>query len=585
MKRKLFAMILSLAAIAILLGAASASESLKSAELNLISHGGFPQESPVQAYAVDDFDDYLYDQLLQQRESIDLFQYGMTIDVFKARLESLCNNRPRLFFVGNRFSYYQNSDQTIIRLLPEYLFTGADLQNRLAAFDASVQAIADYASAATTDVGKLLRANDYFSVHFDYDNSLSIYRPDQLFSGGTGVCQAQMLAYAAVLDALEIPHTHAVSASMRHIWNVVELDGSWYHLDVTWNNSQQALRARHAYFLLSDAACAQSDHYDWVSPAACFDERYDSFFWRGLNAPLGVSGESIYYMDSSVIDGARAILGWNAATGESSVVYRFSMKNGDESFPYDSACAPICADGDRIYFAAGNRLQSIDFSGENAALIHLNADAESYIWSCWLEGDTIYMRASDWVGSENCAVLSCDSGNRIKLTVSPRLIRLSAGESVQIEARLSVDGFDPLPIAWSSDTSAVSVDANGCITAAASGVALVQASFCEGAQSHAAVIVEGAEALNPPDALQTIQAEAFQNTAAHMIVLPEGVQSIDSRAFADSEYLKLVFMPDRLQFIAANAFENSDSAMIVCSEGSYAQAYAESAGIDFIVEE
>lgn len=583
MKRKLFAMILSLAAIAILLGAASASESLKSAELNLFSHGGFPQESPVQAYAEDDFDDYLYDQLLQQRESIDLSEYGMTVDVFKARLESLCNNRPRLFFVENRYAYYQNSDQTITRLLPSYLFTGEDLQNRLAAFDASVQAIADYASAAATDVGKLLRANDYFSVHFDYDNSLSIYRPDQLFSGGTGVCQAQMLAYAAVLDVLEIPHTHAVSESMRHIWNVVELDGSWYHLDVTWNNHPQALCARHDFFLLSDAACVQSGHYDWVSPAACFDERYDSFFWRDLASPLGVSGDSIYYMDTNVIDGARAILGWNAVTGESSVIYRFSMENGVESFPCNSAYAPICADGNRIYFAAGNRLQSIDFSGENAALIHLNA--ESYIWSCWLEGGTVYMRAGNWVGSENCAVLSCDAGNRIRLSVSPRLIRLSVGESVQIEARLSVDGFDPLPIAWSSDDSAVSVDANGRITAAASGVALVQASFCEGAQSRAAVIVEGAEALNPPDALQAIQAEAFQNTAARMIVLPEGVQSIDSRAFADSEYLKLVFMPDRLQFIAANAFENSDSAMIVCREGSYAQAYAESAGIDFIVEE
>lgn len=585
MKRKLCIIILSLAAIAALFGAANASESLKSAELNLFSHGGFPQESPVQAYAEDDLDDYLYDQLIQQRESINLSEYGMTADVFKARLESLCNNRPRLFFVENRFSYYQNGDGIITRLLPVYLFTGEDLQNRLAAFDASVQAIADYASAAATDVGKLLRANDYFSVHFDYDNSLSIYRPDQLFTGGTGVCQAQMLAYAAVLDVLEIPHTHAVSESMRHIWNVVELDGSWYHLDVTWNNSQQSLCARHDYFLLSDTACEQSGHYDWISSAACFDERYDAFFWRSLHAPLGVSGENIYYMDSTLIDGTRAILGWNAATDESSVIYCFSMQNGDETFPCDSAYAPICADGNRIFFAAGNRLQSIDFSGSNATLIHLNADAQSRIWSCWIEGDTIYMRTGDWSGSDNCAVLSCDAGNRITLSLSPSLIRLSPGESVQIEAQLSADGFDSLPIAWSSDDASVSVDANGCITAAASGVAQIQASFCEGAQSRAAVIVEGAEALNAPAALRAIQSEAFLGTAARMIALSEGAESIDSRAFADSENLKLVFLPDSLQFIAANAFENSDSAMIVCSEGSYAQAYAESAGIDFIVEE
>ena len=84
--------------------------------------------------------------------------------------------------------------------------------------------------------------------------------------------------------------------------------------------------------------------------------------------------------------------------------------------------------------------------------------------------------------------------------------------------------------------------------------------------------------LHLPSDLEVIEEEAFAGIDATTVVIPEGTESIGSRAFADCNALRYIVIPDALSNIAEDAFDGS-LVIFVCSEGSSAAAYAESHGI------
>lgn len=60
-----------------------------------------------------------------------------------------------------------------------------------------------------------------------------------------------------------------------HAWNLVKLDGEWYHLDTTWNDPvpNQPGKVRYDYFLASDATL-RADH-SWEEekyPVTAFED-------------------------------------------------------------------------------------------------------------------------------------------------------------------------------------------------------------------------------------------------------------------------------------------------------------------------
>lgn len=72
---------------------------------------------------------------------------------------------------------------------------------------------------------------------------------------------AQLLLHMLKLDCRLVYGT----PEMNHVWNLVEVDGSWYHLDVCWDDPVAAapLRTYH-YYLLTDVEM-DCDH-DWLNP-------------------------------------------------------------------------------------------------------------------------------------------------------------------------------------------------------------------------------------------------------------------------------------------------------------------------------
>lgn len=87
-----------------------------------------------------------------------------------------------------------------------------------------------------------------------------------------------------------------------------------------------------------------------------------------------------------------------------------------------------------------------------------------------------------------------------------------------------------------------------------------------------------------PSDLKTIEAEAFEgDKAIEKVVLPDGVTTIGSRAFADSS-LESINLPRSLTSIAADAFEESPNVVANVKSGSYAMTYCEENNIPYVTD-
>jgi len=110
--------------------------------------------------------------------------------------------------------------------------------------------------------------------------------------------------------------------------------------------------------------------------------------------------------------------------------------------------------------------------------------------------------------------------------------------------------------------------------------------YCSGCGEMitAGTVIDHSRVLFLPAAIREIADEAFVGNKAVQITLPEGAQSIGSRAFADCDNLLLVVIPSTVSSIADDALAGCEGVTLVISaDNAYALAWAEAHSADVFV--
>lgn len=182
----------------------------------------------------------------------------------------------------------------VITMLPIF-FMDLDSEAFAAAVD---RAAAACFTEGMTDLEKAASAHDWLVTHCCYDpyvgngeadyvtaggqvftKDTAVYSSYGVFVNGKAVCQGYALALKVLLDRAGVPCFYV--CTKYHAWNMVELGGSWYHLDSTWDDpfidgiGDCPGFVRRTLFLLDDEEIAADEwHTDWTtefdlaSPAA-----------------------------------------------------------------------------------------------------------------------------------------------------------------------------------------------------------------------------------------------------------------------------------------------------------------------------
>lgn len=243
----------------------------------------------------------VYNGLLAASEKINLAAYGLNLEQLQTvYLEAA--KKSEFFYVDNLYRYtYNQSTGEILSIIPTYTMQGTELHNALKQYNECLNTLLSGVDPSWSDFEKILYLHDLLVLQYVYDQSLGVFDTLTLMTKGRGVCQAYTLLYGALLDAVGIENTRVTSTKMNHTWNLVRLNGKWYHIDVTWDDPvpNQYGQVSHQYFLKSDTYMQNADdpHYGWSSfeGIACTNTTYDDAFFNNVHTPFAAGDNRVWY--------------------------------------------------------------------------------------------------------------------------------------------------------------------------------------------------------------------------------------------------------------------------------------------------
>lgn len=190
-------------------------------------------------------------------------------------------------------------------------------------------------SGAKGDFEIALWLHDWLTDNADYDESYTEYGPDGVLLKGTGVCQSYTLAYGLLLDEMGIENQPVYSMAMNHMWNLVKLEGNWYHIDCTWDDPTGGGAENHDYFGLSDALMSRDHSWDDAdSLPACSSNDCNYYLRTGECTVVSNQSEMYEAIRQQLTADYAEITLYNDATDGFSLIDSFEQWMENESWRY-----------------------------------------------------------------------------------------------------------------------------------------------------------------------------------------------------------------------------------------------------------
>lgn len=308
------------------LSAVSSDRNLQTGSVELIQEGaltGVVTESAEKGHGLRaassrniSIEDTLYNGMVSSKEQIDVSAYRLPVKEFGEVLQKVLNGSPELFYVGKRYGYWlDRSGEYVAGFVPSYEYNGHTLEAEeigqlKRTFEETADSVLSTIDPDWSDLEKVLYVHDYLASQYEYDTRSPGSETDpchydaySLIVEGRAVCEGYSLAYLYFMKRLGISCSTVPSDEMCHMWNQVQIDGEWYHVDVTQDDPLNDLpgKVQHNHFLLSDEGISARGHSGWDSPISdgCQDTFYDDYFWKSSEAPFVNCNDSWYFVRSS----------------------------------------------------------------------------------------------------------------------------------------------------------------------------------------------------------------------------------------------------------------------------------------------
>ena len=380
------------------------------------------------------------------------------------------------------FSYdvvYDSHKNTIVKFKFNY---GTDLDSTAPAntIDAEVNVLNEIKAYTNgmSDFDKAIYIHDYLILNGEYDIELGEiiektgtlteelrkerYEKYALLVNGTGVCDTYASAYQYLMTNCGVECITVSSTAMNHAWNMVKLNGSWYHVDCTWDDpvADRVGLSRYDFFLLNTNEMKANEHYSWSPSYTSTSSTYSAITRDDTDEVSYGEGHWCYYENGDLYY---------------SDVYG---KNAVKITDMDFAATDIY--NGNIYGVIGKIIYKINVadSSKNAQAIYALEEAPRAIYidkNGILEYYTNGRKSFETVDLNNCAVVE-------SLTISADTNVIRNGEDLQLKVVAHTNGYDidlaSDAVIWSSsDLSVATVDSYGIVTPDVAGTVVITAAF------------------------------------------------------------------------------------------------------------
>jgi len=324
--------------------------------------------------------------VLNGDSSLNLSGYKMTVNQLNEAEKKLLYLHPEVwhYYSNCNYNYSGNYVTKITSFNYKNGYTKSSIKSSLKEIEDLTNPIFAGIKYGWSDVEKALYFHDYICVNYYYDNEIYGIRENanfhmyELLTEGKGVCQSYSFLYKYLLDRVGIENYVVVSdiKDSDHAWNVDNIGGKWYHVDVTYGdpiiakNKDVTLdfygQVEHNYFLLSNSQINDGNHNNWYNPLGtnpvCVDYTGGEL-WQNADSAIVYENGYWYYLDYDA--------GGLVRTDDfSRYTYLASLENkwykgGNKNSWYYGYYSGIAAYNGRIFYTDSYRIYSYDIANHN----------------------------------------------------------------------------------------------------------------------------------------------------------------------------------------------------------------------------
>lgn len=323
------------------------------------------------------------DGLIGLDDNINMEDLNLNKEQLSYLMKKVLVDNPDIFYI-NSWVYYSYKDSGIMSSVsPTYNYNENTIISMTNEIDSKVNYILNSViKNGMTDFQKELAIHDYLVLNSKYDpNKLSngkyaneSYSVYGILVRGVGVCGGYAESFKLLLNKVGIESMVVISTpEMNHAWNIVNLDGEYYHVDVTWDDptpDREGITG-YSYLNLTDTKIREDHYWDNRKYPSCTSNHY-SELWDIYN-PI-VKDNNIYYssnqnyseyiykLDQDTLikkqlttDRAPyfTIVGdsiYFSNYSEGAEIYKMNINGSDATLFHDVASKNIYSVGNRIYF-------------------------------------------------------------------------------------------------------------------------------------------------------------------------------------------------------------------------------------------
>lgn len=266
----------------------------------------FSAESDLEARLVSAWDKF--------EEVVNVRDLNIDIEDIELLYEKIFFHNPKYFYVEPSYSYTMSKDKYsgkyyVIDIFQDYNTTDSKvIKETMEEIEEEANAILMNIDIGMTDFEKVMAVHDYMVLNYQYDMSYTVY-DITVMTKGYGVCMAYSIAFNYIMDLLGIESTYVSSVEMDHAWNLVKIDGEWYHIDVTWDDPTQDKYAQvtHTFALHSTESITglSEEHVGFDTGDIIADStRFDDAHWHDSkvhSAIVYANGKTYWIEDNKLV--------------------------------------------------------------------------------------------------------------------------------------------------------------------------------------------------------------------------------------------------------------------------------------------
>ena len=290
-------------------------------------------------------------------------------DIFKAVLY----DNPHIYWIEHDFEYVFNDNS--IKFIPHYRYNQDETKSIDIQIQNKINYITDVADEYDSDYEKELFIHNYVCEYTVYDDTIDGNTIYDVLIDGKAVCEGYAKTIQILLEAVDIDNYLVVGESNfegeigPHMWNIVTIDDTNYHLDATWNDNDKENDINYFYFNVTDDVI-KKDHFN-ILPVDNFCISNDANYFVQCNSYF----ENFNDFNEHISQSAEIL-----RTGKNKVEFLFNSKED-----YNKAVKSIDEDSDFFRYV----VESIKRSGRNlktSEISYITVDEHNYLCVVFKEG-------------------------------------------------------------------------------------------------------------------------------------------------------------------------------------------------------